>query len=286
MQLSEFFLPGPVVDPAYLHTRDEPSLADAKQLTERLWKTYEPYADNHFREDARSHFLQRFWEMYLACSLLDRGLELQRFGGAGPEFYFYADGTRVWVEAVAPGPGEGLDRVPEIRSGEMYEVPVEKIILRFTHVLLDKGRRIDIALQRGIVCPEDIVILAINSRGIPHAPYGGEMPYFLKALLPFGQLTFDIDRDTTRCVRSYHQYRTEVHKENGSVVSTAPFLDSVNCKFAAVLHSGVDCANHPDRLGDDFVVLHSPVRDVGLSDSVFDWCRQFRYGDGTLRELE
>ena len=54
-----------------------------------------PFVDPHFREDARHQFLQRFWEMYLACALLERGFNLERVGHEGPEFFFLCEGRRV-----------------------------------------------------------------------------------------------------------------------------------------------------------------------------------------------
>ena len=58
---------------------------------------------------------------------------------AGPEFYFLHDGCKVWVEAVAPGPGDGEDRVPDYCYGKVSKLPDEKILLRFTNAL-DKKR--------------------------------------------------------------------------------------------------------------------------------------------------
>ena len=113
-----FFLPSPTADAGYQNVRDLPHLEEGKLFVESLWPKYQHLADPHFREDARNHFLQRFWEMYLACTLLERGLELHRAGGEGPEFYFLLEGKRTWVEATAPGPGTGPDKVPSQSHGE------------------------------------------------------------------------------------------------------------------------------------------------------------------------
>lgn len=176
---NSFFLPGDCSDPGYQHVRDNEHWKFARDFTELLWVTYHPFADPHFQEESKHQFLQRFWEMYLACTLLVRGFKLERVGNEGPEFYFLSEGHRVWVEAIAPGPGDGPDRVPEPRNGEVYSVSDEKILLRFTNALVEKQGRYEVALRKGIVQPEDQMLLAINSRGIPYAPAGAETPYIL-----------------------------------------------------------------------------------------------------------
>ncbi len=77
--------------------------------------------------------------MYLALTLSERGFKLKRVRDEGPEFYFEYNTRKVWVEAVARGPGEGKDRVPESRNGDT--VPTEKILLRFTNALAEKSNK-------------------------------------------------------------------------------------------------------------------------------------------------
>src|SRR5262245_36675789 len=181
-----FFLEGAAQDPAYLATRDHPLGVDHRLVVENLWSRFRHLADPHFRTDAQSNFLQRFWEMYLAVTLLEHGFSLQRYGDEGPEFYSNIQGRRVWFEAVAPRPGLGADQVPQLVPGEFTEVPTEKILLRFTNALAEKKERYEDARSKGIIAPEDCYVLAINSRGIRHAPYAHSMPYFLQAFLAIG----------------------------------------------------------------------------------------------------
>jgi hypothetical protein len=281
-----FFMDGPSDDLGYVNTRDHPRGVDHKRYVEEIWARYYPLADTHFREDARSHFLQRFWEMYLAVALLEHGFELHRHGNEGPEFYVLLGGRRVWFEAIAPNPGEGPDQVLQLVSGEMAEVPTEKILLRFTNALTEKRRKYVAALAKGIVSSEDGYVLAINSRGIRHAPYGNSMPYFIQAFLPFGPLTISIDVETFEQKDSFYAYRPEVSKFNGSSVSTRAFLDTEASFCSAVLHSGVDCANHPEQLGGDFSVLHNPRAQRALDATAFPFFEQFTLRDEQLHRIE
>jgi hypothetical protein len=224
--------------------------------------------------------------MYLAVALLNRGFKLHRTGSEGPEFFVEFDGHRIWLEAIAPGPGTGNDKVPEIRLGVAGEVPTEKILLRFTNALNEKRTKYLQAVQKGIVQPIDSYVLAVNSRGIPHAPYGGALPYFVQAFLPFGHPTLEIDVKTSEIVDSYFQHRDTVIKVSGAPVSTKAFLEPQFAFVSAVLHSTVDCANYPVVLGEDFRILHNPTAQHPLDRSLFAWCTQFFWRDGELAQVE
>ncbi|MEW6659464.1 MAG: hypothetical protein AB1424_12465 [Thermodesulfobacteriota bacterium] len=118
-----FFLQGKCKDEAYRNVRDDPYFAKGKAYVELLWSRYHDLADRHFRQDARNHFLERFWEMYLAVTLREQGFQLIRVGGKGPEFNFLHKGCKVWVEAIAPGPGDKEeDRVPDYFSREVTNI--------------------------------------------------------------------------------------------------------------------------------------------------------------------
>ncbi|MGO8763171.1 MAG: hypothetical protein ACLP2P_00455 [Desulfobaccales bacterium] len=286
-----FFISGDCHDRSYKNLRDNlltinkilyPNRPEPRQFVESLWSRYSDLADPHFREDARNHFLERFWEMYLAVTLREREFQLKRAGSEGPEFYFMSNRCKIWVEAVVPGPGEGIGRVPEICYGKVQKVPTEKILLRFTNSLDEKRIKYKEALEKRIVNPDDLYLLAINSRGIPHGPFGNTMPFFVQAFLPFGNLAMDIDTKTRKAVETYYQYRENVIKASGAAVSTAAFLNPEFSFVSAVLHSGVDCVNHPDILGEDFMILHNPTASYPLDPSVFHWCEQMFYQEGRL----
>jgi hypothetical protein len=279
-----FFLPGDCKDRGYRNVRDNPLRPEWRTFVGDLWSRYHELGieDPHFLEDAMNHFLERYWEMYLAVTLNDRGFKLKRYGNEGPEFYFENEGRKVWVEAVAPGPGEGEDRVPEISYGEVQTVPTEKILLRFTNALDEKRIKYNKAVRKKIIAYDDLYILAINSRGIPHAPLGNTLPFFVHAFLPFGNLTALIDTKTRKIVETFYQKRENIIKAKGAAVSTTAFLDTEFSFVSAALHSGVDCANHPACLGEDFIILHNHTTTHPLDPDVFHWCQQIFYHDGQL----
>ena len=272
------FMGGPCEDLGYLNTRNHPSGAEDKRFLEELWSHFYQLADPHFREDARNHFLQRFWEMYLAVTLIEHGFNLHRQGDEGPEFYAVVGNSRIWFEAIAPSPGIGPDQVPQLIPGEFSEVPIEKILLHFTNAFDEKRKRYAAALEKGIVSAEDFYVLAVNSRGIRHAPDCSSMPHFVQPFLAFGPLVVAIDGSKD----SFNQYRPVISKVSGSPVSTRIFLDEDASFCSVVLHSGVDSANYPDQLGGDFAVLHNPNARRPLDASAFQWCEQFTFRDDQL----
>jgi hypothetical protein len=272
-----FFIDGPCEDPAYLNTRDHPRGIESKRFVEELWQRFHHLADPHSREDARNHFLQRFWEMYLAVTLLERDFDLKRHGNEGPEFYAVVENKRLWFEAVAPEPGGGPDQVPPLQhDGQFHKIPVDRILLRFTNALDNKRKRYFSALRKGIISEDDQYVLAINSRGIrQHALYEGDIPLFLKAFLPIGPLMVPFNVTTREWEQASYQHRPTIAKLNGESISTSAFLAEDARFCSGILHSSVDCANHPDQFGADFAILHNPNARSPVDVTTFAWCEQF-----------
>lgn len=287
-----FFQSGTATDPAYVNVRDKNHLRveDARKFCEELWVKHGPYADRTFLSDAKNHFQQRFWEMYLGVTLTKKGFKLTNQGDTGPEFYFMVGEKKVWVEAVAPGPGDGQDAVrePEGKDGDLTEEMRKRIILRYTHALRDKLNKYNEAVKKGIIGVNDCYVIAVNCRAIPGASLGFTLPYYLNAYIGAGDLVVEIDRQTGKIVDRYHEFKGEVTKKKRAPVSTAPLLTDEYAGISGVLHSAVDPANRPKQMGDDFEFLHNPLASQPIERSVFSFCRQYVYSPerGELQTLE
>ena len=281
-----FFLPGEDCDPGYLNIQRVPFVRPAKRYVERLWRTYAPYADRHFREDARRHFLQRYWEMYLVVALKDAGFTPIRLADEGPEFFIEIDGRRVWVEAIAPGGGHGPDKVPEFPFGEAFNVPTEQVLLRYTNALAEKHAKYRRDVEKGIVEPDDGYVLAINCREIPHARFGGVIPYVVQAFLPFGNPAVAFDIRTGMIVDKYFERRESVSKLNAVKIPTTAFLDPAYAGISAIVHSAVDAANSPVVLGEEFLVLHNPLASRPIGTGTFSRWRQYVFESNRIRTIE
>lgn len=285
MTSSGFFLPGDAPNLAYRAIRDRNTdpIPRARAFIEELWLRYCGHEDRHFLSDAQTHFLERFWEMYLAVTFMERDLSPSRAGGVGPESSCASMGQKIWLEAIAPGPGDGDDRVERPQPGVVTSMPTEQILLRFTNALASKRNRYLAAYEKGIVTDRECYVLAVNSAGIPHASLGNTLPFFVQAFLPIGAPTVVVDRSTGNMVDSYYARRETIVKAKGGEVSTAAFLDPEFSFLSAVLHSGADWVNRPAVLGDDFIILHNPTARLPLARSIFSWCRQYVFEDDELK---
>lgn len=285
-----FFLSGEDCCPAYRHVRDRAHNSVYREFVEFLWARYQPSQDPNFLTDARQHFLQRFWEMYLFVALQEQGLHPQKGQALGPDFYLEIEGRRFWIEAIAPDAGGGEDRVPDPHNdppGEIIirDVPKKEILLRYTHALAAKRDKWLGWLAKGVVAPTDGYLVAINGRGFNDF-FDGVIPLFVEAFLPFGHLVLMVNKTTLNTDGRYFEYSDTIHKQNQATVSKAPLLDDSYAPLTAVLHSLVDCGNHPEALGGDFLMLHNPKASVIIPDSAFSRCQQFHFQDDHLVTLE
>lgn len=149
-------------DKDYLSLRDDPRFQEQRQYFEGLWQRYKPYADANFGGEIARQFHSRFWEMYLACTLMDQEHDLIRTRG-GPDICIKNGDGPIWVEATAPSRGEGPDALPEpeIRVGSRpmaIRIPENDIILRFRSALEGKLRKYLEYRRKGkIACGEPFV---------------------------------------------------------------------------------------------------------------------------------
>jgi len=67
-------------NPGYNFICDHPSKTAglAKEYTESRWKKFHPYADSNFMDEIRIEFNERFWKMYLTCTLMDKGMTITK----------------------------------------------------------------------------------------------------------------------------------------------------------------------------------------------------------------
>jgi len=284
----QFFTPGPCADSDYEQVRDLPQARDCRRFVEDLWQVYEPYSDPHFLSDARNHFHQRFWEMYLCVTMLKRGFVIENAGGEGPEFSTTIGERRVWFEAIAPTAGSGPDRVPALQLDKAGWTPTEQVLMRYTAALAEKLRKYQECRAKGVITENDGYVVALNANKIPNAFFGSILPFHVQAFLPFGPLTVAINPRTHEKVGEYYQYRGEVKKQSGSAVSTQPFLEPAYDGICAVIHSVFDVAGYTRsraRWGDDFDVLHNPGATNPLPLTALHWCENSYVQDGELKTV-
>jgi hypothetical protein len=106
---------------------------------EKLWSRFEPYADKQFIKEFGRHVEERFWEMYLGVRLLKGRKALRKKDklpnekrDEGPDFCIQKGRRRIWVEVIAPSPGDesNLDKVPDLFTSGAGSDSRRKIELR------------------------------------------------------------------------------------------------------------------------------------------------------------
>jgi len=284
LKVDGFFQSGNDCDPGYMNVRDLAHHSEDRVFVESLWQMYRPYADTNFRSDARHHFNEQFWEMYLGCTLLEHGFRISSGGSIGPEFYSTIQHQRCWFEAIAPSAGCGPDAVPDVRYGAPVatQVPADEIILRLRHGIHEKHQKYSHDCKAGVVVSDEPYIIGINSKRIRTILSDPEIPFIVKSVLPFGDLTVVIDIHEHRIVDSFHSHRDVITKQSGSPVSTDVFENPVYAGISAVLYSNVDAANYPDLFGADFKVVHNPMAANPIPRGILNFGVEYWVEDGEL----
>ncbi len=256
----------------YLNIKNNHKFKPKKAYLEKLWEAYEPFADPNFKEIFAHQPHERFWEMYLGAQLLSMGCKLQPKSSAdGPDFNFKLGEINVWVEAIAPGEGEGDDRVPTLdEHGKTpnKRIPDEKIILRFTNAITEKFNKFQGYIGQGLVSGRDARIIAINGGNIELHYFGFDYPFPLicKAVYEIGPYTVRLDVKSGQIVDEGLTKREEIIKKSKSPVPTGFFVDPKYSSISGILYSNAGLLDFPDSSGDELLYLHNKIASVQLSD--------------------
>jgi len=290
---SQLFGHGDATDPAFINLRGattEWQLA-AKNFAERLWDTFRPHADDHFLTEVRTDFNSRFWEMYLTCALLngapERGYHVT-CPKPGPDVCVESRGRRIWVEAIAATNGMAGNPDTLVEPAPDRRIPEEKIVLRYTSAILEKYRKYNRYIQSGIVDRGDSYIIAINKSRLAFrwARAEVDLPRFLKAVYPIGQLEFVIDLQEPRNARVQNRTRFTIRKANNQEVPVQTFIDASWSGVSAVVCSDAEASCSQMPLGADFEIAYNPLAANPAPSGLLPACREwFSKLDGEMGEL-
>ena len=277
MKRDRLFSAGKAVDPTYVNLRDLKNewTEPAREFAESLWDHFRRFADPHFLTEVRSHFHERFWEMYLTCAL-------QKFANQqgsilscpkpGPDILLERDGNRVWVEAVVATKG-ALGRPDSVAepnldgSGKVHE---EKLVLRYANAISVKYCKYQRYLKDGIIRKDDAFVIAINDAALSSKRTQAEndAPRFLKAVYPLGAYQLLLDRGTGKIIGRQNEPRFNIVKASGKNVMTMPFFERRSRGISAIMGSSADVMCHNQALGFDFELAHNPKSRAPIADFV------------------
>lgn len=254
-------------DRSYINTRAVPheGAARARANCDELWRDFEPYAGEHFLAEFPYQFHQRWFEMYLAVTLLRAGLEIRCPNEGTPDVWVrLRDGRAMWIEATAPTGGDesNPDHVahsPAAKDGPpvAYRVPTERIIMRVCGALRTKATQLEGYRDSGVIAAGELALAAINVSLIPHGFFDAER-YGLAATYGVGPQYVVLDAHTGKKVDAGFQHAPELLRSSGSTVDAAPFLHQGFAHVAGALISQTDAANCPSPFGLDLMLLPNP----------------------------
>ena len=261
------FTSGPAIDPWYsgLRNATDARSSQIREWCEALWVKYRQYADAHFLVEIRRDFHARFWEMYLAVTLLECGHRIYCPRPVGPDVGIEVDGRRIWFEAVAPKPGDGADKVPPLIMNEMQSVPNEQLVLRYLNAIDNKlTEQLPGWRAAGVFAEGDALVIAINPRSLGRDVLDSTPPRILQAAFPMGAPYASVDAHGGGVVGEGYTKRPAIRKVSGSEVRTGAFLEPTGIDLSGLLCSRVDASMPPPRMGADFQLVPNPLARVEL----------------------
>ena len=104
-------------------------------------------------------------------------------------------------------------------------------------------------------------MIAVNKSGLAYrwARAAIDLPRFIKALYPIGELELLIDRDSRKVMDTRHRARFSITKANKSRVPVQAFIDKRWRGLSAVLCSDVDVGWSKLPLGADLEIAYNPL---------------------------
>jgi hypothetical protein len=272
--------------------------SETKALVEGLWGRFRRYCgDKNFRSDARGHFHQRTWEMYLASVLLDAGISLAPAPPKGPDLVLEIGGNRAWVEAIAVEKGDGADAVslPEARgytrkrsdgfSTWRGQPPTEEeLILRLTHAISTKYKKRADYVAEGIVGADEPFVIAINAGALPDVDFhfGLRAPLIVKALFEVGDEFIAVPMYSSADPTVGHHHRPEIKKEKGELIRCDGFTSDTYPGLSGVLYSETTISNVPAQHGRELYFVHNPRATAKLPQGTFPFGREWLVKDDEL----
>jgi len=269
----------------YKNIRDFEPFADGKELMEKLWEDFAPFADKQFLDEMETNLKSRFWEMYLGCSFLynNFNLELPNHTG-GPDLKINFKNKSLWIEAVTPQKGKGDDKLEELPNMVVVNVPHDKMILRIQNSIEEKKRKYAKWIDNKVANKNEPFILAINGTNIQYTKdYEDELPLIIRSVSAFGKQYYTFDINTMKVVDSGYKYEDSIKKQSGTVINKNLLSDKRYSIISAFLYSCVDPLNRPKNMGDDYILLHNPLAQNKLPIGFLKLGREYYRGENELK---
>lgn len=274
-----FFLNDDDVELVYKNIRDlDGHCLKARKFIEWLWIKCKKHnlLDSDHQVQAKNQFHDRFWEKYLAITLLNRNLNPNKQGEGYPDFSVSKDNITAHIEAIAPNRGNGSDAVPIMPpNGTVYNLPHNEIHLRLTSSIQKKYTKwLSGYSKRDRVSKKDPFIIAINGRNIHEAITLMDPPAILEVLFAIGPLAVNFDN---KHKKAFYKSKPTVQKINNESIYLGHFLNSNYAEISGILYSNLDCVNRPKKMGGDFIYIPNPHAKNKVPFQFFSFCKQYHF---------
>jgi hypothetical protein len=142
---------------------------------------------------------------------------------------------------------------------------------------LEKYRKYNTYVQSGIVNKADAYVVAINKSRLASrwAQAEADLPRFLKAIYPIGQLEFVIDIQEPRNAQMQNRSRFTIRKANNQEVPVQTFIDPGWSGLSGVICSDADAGCSYLPLGGDFEIAYNPLAQNEIPAGIIPACREW-----------
>ena len=290
---------------AFIEGKYSSSTIEVRNFIYQLWGTFQKHElqDRSFVTEFTSgnheRLLQRYTEMLFSWYFIKLGF-LPTSQDEGPDLCIEHNGIRIWVEIITPQlippSGSGSEAQKAARKIEDYlapsptdpkelpviDVPTEQILMCWTAALKEKTEKLTGKknknnqlgyMEKGIVKPGDIYVIAINSVLLGHSGFVGisQYPNPVEATFAVGPIHVSINRKTSEVTYSEPSYRQHILNHNHSFVATDSFLNPNYKEVSALIatHVGVEAASQPYPPS-PLVLVHNPYAVNSLPKGIFN----------------
>ena len=289
-----FDVAGDNLDPGYmnLRAREFENEREIVNVIEAMWLLFEPYADQDYRHGFARDPHARFWEMYLACVLLDAGkvlLPRADFpqGGGSPDICVIDGDRRIWIEAIAPDLGNGEDQVPELvpvnEGGQAVDQPLRQVHLRISGALWTKSQAIQRYREEATIQADEIALVAVSGSRFPLQAAGDAPPHALATVYPVGNEFIAFNPNNMQAVgHGFHRVE-QIHRVGGGAIPRSAFLDPLFSHVSGLIWSRAGIGNM-DRGQRPLTLIHNHQAAKPMTREWNVWDREY-VADVDLRGL-
>jgi hypothetical protein len=250
---------------------------------------FRPYADAHFLTELKRDFFARFWEMLVATELVAQGFSISS-SDKGPDVCLHYAGGKIWIEATAARQGDAPEnRVPEVQYATIenptraaQRVPTTEVKLRYTARLEDKRKVCANYLAKGIIAPQDAVVLALHAGNLPFSNWELDLPRIVECVFAIGDPYVTLNRETGEPLEQGISQRWTLKNRNDADIRHDLFLQEEYRCISAILFSSI----MPHELGNLPVfqtLVHNPFAHAPLERGLIPVSREYYVEDGQLQ---